>query len=155
MLRRSLCVFSLIAAVFCANLCVAASEFNHAEYFQATTNGQKKAGAPVKGTLSFNAEKKSIDFLDEKGLSSFTIGFDAVKTMLYEQSAKPRYAEAVLISPLFLLAHSKKHYLTIQYTTPNGAGQYVIVHLDKKNAQDAVAAAEAATGKKVERVEEK
>lgn len=155
MSRRNLYVFGMMAALLCSNLCAAANEFNHAEYFQATTNGQKKTGAPVKGTLSFNVEKKSIDFLDEKGGSAFTIGFDAVKTMLYEQSAKPRYAEAVLISPLFLLSHSKKHYLTIQYTAPDGAGQYVIVHLDKKNAQDAVAAAEAATGKRVERVEEK
>lgn len=155
MSRRNLCIFALTAALLGPNLCMAANEFNHAEYFQATTNGQKKAGAPVKGTISFNVEKKSIDFLNEKGGSAFTIGFDAVKTMLYEQSAKPRYAEAVLISPLFLLSHSKKHYLTIQYTAADGAGQYVIVHLDKKNAQEAVAAAEAATGKKVERVEEK
>jgi hypothetical protein len=152
---RNLWAFGLAAALFYSNLCVAANEFNHAEYFKTTTTGQKKAGAPVKGTLSFNVEKKSIDFLDEKGDAAFTIGFDAVKTMLYEQSAKPRYAEAVLISPLFLLSHSKKHYLTIQYTGSDGTGEYVIVQLDKKNAQGAVAAAEAATGKKVERVEEK
>jgi hypothetical protein len=36
-----------------------------------------------------------------------------------------------------------------------GGGQFVIVHLDKKNAQEAVATAQSETGKSVERVEEK
>jgi hypothetical protein len=56
---------------------------------------------------------------------------------------------------MFLLAHSKKHYLTIQYTDASGAGQFAIVQLDKKNAQQAIAAAQAETGKNVERAEEK
>jgi hypothetical protein len=60
-----------------------------------------------------------------------------------------------LISPLSLLSHSIKHFLTIQYNDGEGAGQYVIVHLDKKNAQQAVAAAEAETGKKVSRALER
>lgn len=67
----------------------------------------------------------------------------------------PRYTEAVVISPMFLLSHSKKYYLTIKYTDATGAGQYVIVRLDKKNAKQAVATAEAQIGKKVDRVEEK
>ncbi len=49
----------------------------------------------------------------------------------------------------------RKHYLTIQYTDAAGAGQYAIVHLDKKRAQRVVATAESETGKKVERIEEK
>ena len=130
-------------------------KFDHAEYMQATASGQKKAAPAVKGNLSFDAEKKSIDFLDQKGAAVFSIKYDSIKTILYEQTSKPRYAEAVLISPLFLFSHSKKHFLTIQYTDATGTGQFVIVHLDKKNAREAVAAAEAQTGKKVEQVEEK
>ena len=143
------------ATLLIATLSHAASKFDHAEYMKATATGQKKAEPAVKGTLSFDQEKKCVDFLDEKGNSAFTIPYDTIKTLLYEQAAKPRYTEAVLISPMFLLAHSKKHYLTIQYTDAAGAGQYAIVHLDKKNAQRVVATAESETGKKVERVEEK
>jgi hypothetical protein len=62
---------------------------------------------------------------------------------------------AILVSPFFLFSHSKKHYLTIQYTDDAGTGQFVSIHLDKKNAREAVATAEASTGKKVEREEEK
>ena len=63
--------------------------------------------------------------------------------------------EAVIISPLFLLSNAKKHYLTIQYADEAGAGKYAIVHLDKKNAREAVACAEAQTGKQVEQIDEK
>ena len=134
----------------------AASKFADAECFQGTSTGQKKAAPAVKGTLFFNTEKKSVEFLDKKGSPTFSIAYDSIKTMLYEQSSTPRYTAAVLISPMFLLSHSKKHYLTIQYNSgADGNGQYMIVHLDKKNARDAVAAAEAETGKTVERSEEK
>lgn len=130
-------------------------KFDHAEYMQATASGQKKAAPAVKGILSFDTEKKSVDFLDQKGGPAFSIKYDSIKSILYEKTSTPRYAEAVLISPLFLFSHSKKHFLTIQYTDANGTGQFVIVHLDKKNAREAVALAEAQTGKKVEQVEEK
>jgi hypothetical protein len=132
-----------------------AMKFDHSEYMKATASGQKKAGPSVKGALCFDSAEKSVSFLDKGGVPAFHISYASIKTMLYEQTAKPRYAEAVLISPLFLLSNSKKHYLTIQYMDSAGAGQFVIVHLDKKNAQQAVAAAQAQTGKTVDRVEEK
>ncbi len=128
-------------------------EFSNVEYVH--TKEQKKQARIVKGTLSLNGEKKSIEFLNEEKESIFTTKYDAITAMTYEQSSKPRYAEAVLISPLFLLSPSKKHFLTIQYTDDNGAGQYVVFHLSKKNARQVVAAAEARTGKKVMRAEEK
>jgi hypothetical protein len=132
-----------------------ARKFDHAELFAGTSTGQKKAGGSTKGALVFDSEKKMVDFQAEKGGAVISIPYSQVKSLLYEQASKPRYTEAVLISPMFLLAHSKKHYLTIQYTDPNGASQYAIVQLDKKNAREAVAAAQAETGKSVERAEEK
>ncbi len=132
-----------------------ARKFKKAELFRGTSNGQKKAGGSTKGTLVFKSESKTIEFQADKGSTVISIPYLQVKSLLYEQASKPRYTEAVLISPMFLLAHSKKHYLTIQYTDPSGAGQYAIVQLDKKNAQEAVAAAAAETGKSVERAEEK
>jgi hypothetical protein len=46
------------------------------------------------------------------------------------------------------------HYLTFQYADESGQGKYAIIHLDKKNAREAVACAEAQTGKKVEQIDE-
>jgi hypothetical protein len=142
-------------AIWCTSFATASDQFEHAEYYQAASSGQKKAGGSVKGTLSFNGDKNTVEFLDRHGNSAVSIKCESVKALLYEQASRPRYAEAVLISPLFLLSHSKKHYLTIQYTNDAGEGQFAIVQLDKKNAQAAVAATEAHTGKKVERIEEK
>ncbi len=129
--------------------------FGKAEYLQATSTGQKKAGTSVKGTLWFDSETKNVTFLQESGTPALSFKYDAIKTITYEKASKPRMAEAVLISPLFLLSNSKKHYLTFQYTDETGQGKYAIVHLDKKNAREAVACAEAQTGKKVEQVDEK
>jgi len=129
--------------------------FAHAEYLPATSTGQKKAAPAVKGTLVFDTENKTVDFLQESGSSVLSIKFDAIKDMTYEKASKPRMAEAVLISPLFLLSNSKKHYLTFQYTDETGQSKYAIVHLDKKNAREAVTCAEAQIGKKVEKIDEK
>jgi hypothetical protein len=130
-------------------------KFDRAEYMKATSSGQKKAEPAIKGDLCFDAAGKKVEFRSRDGAPAFTVRYDSVKSLLYEQAGKPRYTEAVLISPLFLLSHAKKHFLTIQYTDSAGASQFVIIHLDKKNAREAIAAAESQTGKAVERVEEK
>ena len=141
-------------ALLLSTASLAATKFDHAEYLKAKTEGQKKDDHPVKGSISFDKDKKSVEFLDEKGASLVSIPNEKIKTMLYEKTSKPRYAEAILISPLFVFAHSKKHFLTIQYTDADGQGKFAMIHMDKGNARDIVAAAEAETGKKVERTEE-
>jgi hypothetical protein len=130
-------------------------KFNKAEFFQGTSTGQKKAGSTVKGTLFFDSESKEVSFLQESGSPAVTIKYDTIKAITYEKASKPRYAAAVLVSPLFLLSHGKKHYLTIQYTGEDTQGKYAIVRLDKSNAREAIACAEAQTGVKVEQIEEK
>jgi hypothetical protein len=95
-----------------------------------------KAGAPVKGALFFDNEKKTISLLQESGSSILDIKYDSIKDITYEKASKPRYAEAVLISPFFLLSNSKKHDLTFQYDDPSGQGKYAIIYLDKKNARE-------------------
>ena len=137
------------------SLAATATKFDHAEYMRPKTEGQKKDDHPVKGSISFDKDKKTVEFADEKGVSVVSIPDDKIKSILYEKTSKPRYAEALLISPFFLFTHSKTHFLTIQYTDGDGQGKFAMIHLDKGNARDVVAAAEAETGKKVERAEEK
>ena len=137
------------------SLAATATKFDHAEYMRPKTEGQKKDDHPVKGSISFDKDKKTVEFADEKGVSVVSIPDNKIKSILYEKTSKPRYAEALLISPFFLFTHSKKHFLTIQYTDTDGQGKFAMIHLDKGNARDVVAAAEAETGQKVERAEEK
>lgn len=130
-----------------------AQEFNHAELFKGATPNSKK-GDSVKGSLKFNQDKKQIEFVDQQGAPELSINHETIKSMLYERAAKPRYAEGILIAWPLLFTKSKKHYLTIQYNDPQGAGQYAIMRLDKNNVRDVLATAEAQTGKKVDRAEE-
>jgi hypothetical protein len=141
-------------ALLLSTASLSATKFDGAEYLRPKTEGQKKDDHPVKGSISFDKDKKTVEFVDEKGASLVSIPNERIKTMLYERTSKPRYAEAILISPFFLFAHSKKHFLTIQYTDADGQGKFAMIHMDKGNARDIVAAAEAETGKKVERAEE-
>lgn len=142
------------AGVFPA-LAVSAVKFDHAEYLKPKAEDQKKDEQPIKGSIWFDKDKKAVGFVDEKGASVVSIPYEKIKSMLYERTSKPQYAAAVLVNPLFLLARSKKHFLTIQYTDPDGQGKFALIHMDKGNARDIVATVEAETGKKVERSEEK
>jgi hypothetical protein len=153
MIWKWVVVVSFVAGF--SNVLLAASKFDHAEYLKPKTEGQKKDDHPVKGSISFDKDKKSVEFFDEKGVSVLSISNDKIKSMIYEKTSRPRYAEAILISPFFLFTHSKKHFLTIQYTDMGGQGKFAMIHMDKGNARDIVAAAEAETGKTVERTEEK
>jgi hypothetical protein len=130
------------------------TSFDHAEYLQTVTSGNKKKGQKVAGSLSFDSGTKSVQFLDKKEKPAFNIPYGSIQSMLYEQTSKPRYLDAFLFSALFLLTHEKKHFLTIHFTDASGAGQFVIVHLDKKNVREAIAEATAETGKSVERTTE-
>src|SRR5277367_3043985 len=127
------------------------TKFDHAELMKAPSAGQKHSGSAVKGTFAIDDAAKTIQFLNAKGEPVLSIKFSDVRTLLYSRAEKPRYTEPFVISPLFLTSYSVKHFLTIQYNDEAGAGQYVIVHLDKKNARQAIAAAEAETGMKVDR----
>ena len=147
-----------IAAVVALGAAAAAqaqASFEHAEYLKAAEPGGKKKGEAAKGAVYFDATAKTIEFREKKAGTDFSIPYGSVKSMLYERASKPRYAEGILIAWPLLLTKSKKHYLTIQYADGNGAGKYAILHLDKSNYQDLLATAEAQTGKRVDRSEER
>jgi len=150
-----------LSAVFClafvavSTLSAAEVKFDKVEYFPPKAEGQKKGAEPVKGHVIFDKERKMIEFQDHKGQMIVTIPYDRIKSLLYEKTSKPRYTEAILISPFFLFSKTKKHFLTIQYSDPAGAGAFCMIHMDKSNASDIVNTAEAETGKPIERTEEK
>jgi hypothetical protein len=90
-----------------------------------------------------------------KGQRELDIPFENITGLIYERASKPRYALGLLVAWPLLFTKSKKHYLTIQYKGADGQGQVAVIQLDKSNYQMAVATAEAQTGVKVERHEEK
>ena len=148
-------VASFVLLTVSATQSFAAERFACAEYFAATSAGQKKAEPGVKGTLVFDGASKKVEFLNPKGTAAFAIDYDSIRAMQYERTEQPRYVAGVLVSPAFLLTHSKKHYLTIEYKDETGEARSVIVRLSKRNALEAVAAASTQTSKSVEQIEKK
>jgi hypothetical protein len=78
------------------------------------------------------------------------IPFDRIHTLEYGQQVNRRYAEAILISPVLLLAKSRKHYVTIGYTDTAGHRQALVFRVDKHDVRAVLAGLEAKTGRRVE-----
>jgi len=130
-------------------------KFDKVDYMPPRIEGQKKSAEPVKGHVIFDKENRVLEFQDTKGQLIVAVPYDKIKTLLYEKTSRPRYAEAILVSPFFLFSKTKRHFLSIQYTDANGIGAFCMLHMDKSNATDIVNTAEAETGRHIERTEEK
>ena len=156
---RKLTAFALAYALL-VSVCFGQGpfDFDKAEYLKPAGAGEKKAekkGETIEGILRFDSAKKELQFVGKKGPAPvLSVKYEAIKSMLYEKTAKPRYAAGLLLAWPLLFTKSKKHYLTIQYTDADGTAQFAIIHLDKTNFREALARAESETGKKVERSEE-
>jgi len=121
-------------------------DFDKAVYIR-PVEGSK--GEAVPGVLRFDGTKKEVQFVDTSGALALTVKYEAIKGLLYEYTAKPRYAVSLLVPPL-VFTKSKKHYLTIDYLGAAGTPRYAIIHLDKSNFQEALNRAKSETGKTIE-----
>ena len=61
-----------------------------------------------------------------------------------------RYMEAVLISPIFLVAKKRTHFLTIGYSDSEGRQQAMVLQVGKEEIRPLLVSLEARTGRKVE-----
>jgi hypothetical protein len=83
-------------------------------------------------------------------LLTLHVPYDKVNTLEYGQHVGRRYAEAILISPLFLLSKSRKHFVTVGYTDANGRQQALVLQVNKGDVRMVLAELEAKTGRRVE-----
>lgn len=132
-----------------------AESFKNVEYLY-KPDGKSK-GQQIGGALDFNTTARQITFLESRRKDGMTLALsaDAITDVVYERTSKPRYAAGLLLAWPLLFTKEKKHFLTIQYKDGTGAGRYAIFHLDKGSVMEILAAAEAVTGKKIERSEER
>lgn len=93
----------------------------------------------VGGTASALASGSggSIELTDQRYLAFYTKGgqvrvaYDRVNLLEYGQKVDRRLLAAVVISPMFLLSKSRKHFLTIGYTDEEGQQQALVFRVDK------------------------
>ena len=84
------------------------------------------------------------------GKTQMRVAYDHVDLVEYGQQVDRRLALALVISPVFLLSKSRKHFLTIGYSGEDGKHQALVFRVDKQSIRPMLAALEARTGLKIQ-----
>jgi hypothetical protein len=112
----------------------------------------------IGGTVSQLAEgaQGSITLTDDRYLAFYAgkiqirVAYDRVDLVEYGQQVGRRLALALVISPVFLLSKSRKHFLTIGYSGEDGRQQAMVFRVDKNSIRPTLASLEARTGLRVQ-----
>jgi len=129
----------LLLTIFCAS----ASAQARVEY----------AGGTVRSIQSGAAF--AMDVADDHYLALYSkkarvrIPYSSIDLLEYGQQVDRRLALAVVISPLFLMSKSRKHFLTIGYMDDDGKQQALVFRVDKSGIRATLASLEARTGQKI------
>jgi hypothetical protein len=97
-----------------------------------------------------------IELTDDRYLAFYTdkaqmrVPYDRVNLLEYGQQVDRRLALAVVVSPMFLLSKSRRHFLTVGYTDERGVQQAMVFRVDKNSIRAALVALEARTGLNVQ-----
>lgn len=80
----------------------------------------------------------SMELSDSRYFAFYTKGtqvrvpYDRINLLEYGQKVDRRLLMAVVISPMFMLAKSRKHFLTVGYTDDDGKQQAMVFQVDKE-----------------------
>lgn len=82
-------------------------------------------------------------------LTRMRIPYERINLVEYGQKVDRRYLTAAIISPLFLLAKKREHFLTIGFQDDEGHQQALIFRINKSDIRQTLVELEARTGQKV------
>jgi hypothetical protein len=116
---------------------------------KATYVGGSLPGLPdaVKGRIL--TTETAVFRFDAKELAA-EIPWDRINMLEYGQRVGRRIGMAILVSPLFLMSKSRKHFLTISYIDERDRQQALVFQLDKDRVRSVLVSMEARTGLRVE-----
>jgi hypothetical protein len=80
---------------------------------------------------------------------AFRVPYSNINQIEYGQKVGRNILPAIVISPLFLLNKTRKHFLTVGYTDDGGRQHALVVRLDKGDVRAVLASLEARTGRRV------
>ena len=111
--------------------------------------GGTVAGVPEKssGRIELSGKDSLTLSLRDK---SIEVGYQNINTLEYGLRVSRRYMEAVLISPVFLVAKRRTHFLTIGYSDSEGRQQAMVLQVGKEEIRPLLVSLEARTGRRVE-----
>lgn len=85
-----------------------------------------------------------------KGRTVVDVPYTRINLLEYGQKADRRYVTAFLVSPVFLLAKKRTHFLTVGYSDGDGKQQALVFRVDKGSVRPLLASLEARTGLRVQ-----
>jgi hypothetical protein len=103
--------------------------------------------AQASGTLHVGDEES---FTFQAAGATIRVPYRDVNMLEYGQHVTRRYLEAIVISPLFILAKRRAHFLTVGYTDSAGKQQAMIFQVGGKEIRPVLVSLEARSGRKVE-----
>ena len=98
----------------------------------------------------------SVELSDTRYLAFYSRGkqvrvpYEHINLLEYGQKVDRRLLMAVVISPMFLLAKTRKHFLTVGYTDERGHQQAMVFEVPKGEIRSMLVSLEAKSGHKVE-----
>jgi hypothetical protein len=134
---------ALLTLVFCATIS-ARNLGGRAEYVGGTIT-QIPDGCD--GTVQ-TVDDQFFIFYSKK--ASWRVPYNKINLVEYGEKVDRRYLAAVLISPLFLLAKKRQHFLTVGYSDDEDRQQAMIFRVHKDDIRSMLVTLEARTGHKVE-----
>jgi len=104
---------------------------------------------PVKSAIHLNLADADTLIVD-CARKEMRIPYRKITTLEYGQTVSRRYAEAVLISPMLLLAKQHKHFVTLGFEDAGGKQEALVMRVDKGDIRGLLASLEARSGRRVE-----
>lgn len=80
------------------------------------------------------------EFLAAKGGAAFTIPYQGVESLEYGEKVGRRLGAALAVSPLFLLSHKRRHFVTLTFKDARGATQGAVLEIGKHDVHTVLAA---------------
>jgi 6-phosphogluconolactonase (cycloisomerase 2 family) len=87
-------------------------------------------------------------FLSRK--TEVKVPYQRINLLEYGQKVDRRYVAAVVISPLFMMAKKREHFLTVGFQDDDGRQQAMVFRVDKNAIRLTLVALEARTGQQVQ-----
>ncbi|MDQ2712744.1 MAG: hypothetical protein M3Y24_11050 [Acidobacteriota bacterium] len=134
-----LVLFCLASALFAAE-----HSGSHAEYI-----GGTRSDIPAKNDGEIEVSDATY-FVFASKHTQVKIPFERINLLEYGQKVNRRYLAAVVISPLFMLAKKREHFLTVGFQDDDGQQQAMVFKVDKNDIRLALVTLEARTGQAVQ-----
>ncbi|HEY7210561.1 MAG TPA: hypothetical protein VH477_09845 [Bryobacteraceae bacterium] len=135
-----------LSVVFCLGTTLALAEHSgsHVTYV-----GGTRADIPAKNSGDIEVSDRAYFVFTSKH-TTVKIPYERINLLEYGQKVDRRYIAAVVISPLFMLAKKREHFLTVGFQDDEGQQQAMVFQVDKNDIRLALVTLEARTGQNIQ-----